>query len=270
MPQPDVAAAFDGIVVVDKPLGLSSMDVVRHVRRAAGRGLEAGVDEATGGAAERGPSPGPSRGEGGRKKRRTVKTGHAGTLDPLATGVVICCLGRATKRVEELMGLTKVYEAAVDLTAFTTTDDREGERTEVTVDPGARPTRKAVEAVCAGMVGEVDQVPPAFSAIHVRGKRAYALARRGEAVTLGARRVRIDGVEVLGYEWPTVTIRVTCGRGTYIRSVGRDLGRTLGTGGHLASLRRTAVGPYRVEGAWGIERFEGVLLPGDLLGVGEG
>ena len=254
------AAGFDGLVVVDKPLGLSSMDVVRHVRRAAGRGLAVGVD----GAAERGHSPGTSRGEGG--KRRKVKTGHAGTLDPLATGVVICCLGKATKQVERLMGLTKVYEAAVDLTAFTTTDDREGERAEV-APPEERPTRRAVEAALRPMVGEVDQVPPAFSAIHVQGRRAYAMARRGEAVKLGPRRVRIDAIEVLAYEWPTVTIRVTCGKGTYIRSIGRDLGRALGTGGHLAALRRTAVGPYRVEDAWPIERFEGVLLPGEVLGV---
>ena len=165
------------------------------------------------------------------------------------------------------MGLTKVYEAAVDLTAFTTTDDREGEREEVEVPPEERPATRDIEAALRPMVGEVDQVPPAFSAIHVQGRRAYAMARQGEAVTLGARRVRIDAIEVLGYDWPEVRLRVTCGKGTYIRSIGRDLGRALGTGGHLASLRRTAVGRYRVEDAWPIERFEGVLLPGEVLGV---
>ena len=246
--QDAAASGFNGLVVVDKPLGLSSMDVVRHVRRAAGRGLA----ELDGGAG------------GGRRK---VKTGHAGTLDPLATGVVICCLGKATKQVERLMELTKVYEAAVDLTAFTTTDDREGERQEVEVSPGERPTTGDIEAALRPLAGEVDQVPPAFSAIHVKGQRAYAIARRGGAVKLGPRRVRIDAIEVLAYEWPTATIRVTCGKGTYIRSIGRDLGRALGTGGHLAALRRTAVGAYRVGDAWPIKRFEGVLLPGEVLGV---
>lgn len=242
------ADTFNGLIVVDKPEGMSSMDVVRHVRRAAARGL-AELRAERGGSDVSGP--------------KRVKTGHAGTLDPLATGVVICCLGRATKQVERLMGLTKVYETVVDLGAFTTTDDRESEREEVAIVE--RPTAAAIGAACAAMVGEVDQVPPAFSAIHVKGQRAYDLARRGEAVRMGPRRVRIDAIEVLGYDWPNVRLRVTCGKGTYIRSIGRDLGRTLGIGGHLASLRRTAVGGYRVEDAWPIERFARPLLPGDLM-----
>lgn len=225
-----------GLVVVDKPLGLSSMDVVRRVRWSASRG--AGV--------------------------KKTKCGHAGTLDPLATGVVICGIGKATKSLDALMALTKVYEAAVDLSAFTTTDDREGPRNEVAVD--MPPKREAVAVACGAMVGEsVKQIPPSFSAIHIDGQRAYNLARNGEDVKMRPRFVRIDAIDLLDYDWPTATIRVTCGKGTYVRSIARDLGVALGTGGHLASLRRTAVGGYRVENAWGMERFETPLTEAELM-----
>ncbi len=220
---------MDGLLVVDKPLGLSSADVVREVRYSAGN----------------------------------CKTGHAGTLDPLATGVVICCLGQATKAVDRLMGLTKVYEAGVDLSAFTTTDDREGPRQDVAVDPP--PDRDAVSAALDRFVGQIEQRPPAYSAVHVDGRRAYRLARRGEAVDLPVRTVRIDAIELLGYAWPHATLRVTCGKGTYIRSLARDLGRALRTGGHLASLRRTAVGPYTADHAWRLERVRQGVTQSDLL-----
>lgn len=217
--------------MVDKPIGMSSMGVVRRVRRAAGG----------------------------------VKTGHAGTLDPLATGVVICCLGKATRCVEQLMGLPKVYEAQVDLSAFTTTDDREGERSEVAVAPP--PTQAQVEQACAAFVGAIQQRPPIFSAIHVEGKRAYKLARQGKAVDMPLRTVHVHAVELLAYDWPIAAVRVRCGRGTYIRSLARDLGAHLGTGGHLASLRRTAVGPYTLAEAVTIERCEQPIAQADLLAV---
>lgn len=226
-------SSLSGLLVADKPLGLSSMDVVRRVRRAAGG----------------------------------AKTGHAGTLDPLATGVVICCVGKATRLVEQLMGLPKVYEAVVDLSAFTTTDDREGEREEVAV--AAPPPREAVEAACRTFEGVIQQAPPAFSAVHVEGKRAYKLARKGQALNLPTRPVRIDRIEVLDYAWPLLSLRIACGRGTYIRSIARDLGRALGTGGHLASLRRTAVGPYTVEGAWNVDKLPQPLTQEHLLPMPE-
>ncbi len=216
------------------------MDVVRRVRTAASRGLEI------------------ENGEGSTSfrpvKRQKVKTGHAGTLDPLASGVVICCLGRATKAVDQLMGLTKVYLTTFDLSAFTSTDDREGERQEV--ETSKLPSLSEIKSACGSFLGEIQQVPPAFSAIHVKGKRAYQLARQGEEVSLGQRTVRIDAIEVLAYDWPNLTLRVTCGKGTYIRSLGRDIGKALGVGGHLASLRRESVGPYHVDQAMPIERFE--------------
>lgn len=223
-------------MVVDKPLGLSSMDVIRRVRRSASRG--AGV--------------------------KKTKCGHAGTLDPLATGVMLCCLGKATKSVDRLMGLTKEYVAEVDLSAFTSTDDREGPRTEVAIE--SPPTYDQVEQTCLEMIGEsVEQVPPAFSAIHIDGRRAYDLARKGEDVKMRPRWVRIDNIELLSFGWPLAKIRVTCGKGTYIRSIARDLGVALGTGGHLASLRRTAVGRYRADEALSIEHFESPLELEDLL-----
>ncbi len=226
-----VESTLCGLIIVDKPLGLSSMDVVRRVRRAAGG----------------------------------CKTGHAGTLDPLATGVVICCLGKATKSVESLMGRAKVYDTTIDLTAFTTTDDLEGERLEVEV--AVPPAREAVEAALGRFLGEVRQTPPAYSAVHINGQRAYKLARRGETVEMPSKTVRIDAIDVLGYAWPTLSLRIVCGRGTYIRSLGRDIGEALGTGGHLASLRRTAVGDYNLDMAHAIERFESPITQDDLLAV---
>lgn len=228
-----VKSSLSGLIVVDKPVGLSSMGVVRRVRRASGG----------------------------------AKTGHAGTLDPLATGVVICCLGKATKCVEKLMGQPKAYDTTVDLSAFTNTDDLEGERQEVEVpDP---PTREQVEAVVGQFIGEIQQTPPAYSAIHINGQRAYKLARRGEVVDMPVKTVRIDAIDILDYAWPMLTLSIACGRGTYIRSLGRDIGKQLNTGGHLAALRRTAVGGYNLDIAHTIERFESPITEVDLLPVPE-
>jgi tRNA pseudouridine55 synthase len=203
-----------------------------------------------------------------RRVRRAAggtKTGHAGTLDPLATGVVICCLGKATRYVEQLMGLTKVYDATVDLSAFTATDDREGDRQEIAV-PTA-PLEFDIHRACAKFLGQIQQRPPAFSAIHVQGVRAYKLARGGQTLDLPPRTVRIDRIDILKYTWPTLSIRITCGRGTYIRSLARDLGLALNTGGHLASLRRTAVGPYTLSQAVPITRLDHTISQSDLLPI---
>lgn len=224
-------SAMEGLLVVDKPLGWSSMDVVRRVRHAAG----------------------------------FVKTGHAGTLDPLATGVVICCIGRATRAVEALMGQAKRYTATIDLSAFTPTDDREGEREEV--DVPHPPDGQAVDRALGAFVGEIQQAPPSFSAVHVEGRRAYDLARSGQAPALAQRTVRVDAIERTGYAWPLLDLEVACGKGFYVRSLARDLGVALGTGGHLASLRRTAVGAYTLDLAVGPERLMTPIGQGDLLPV---
>ncbi len=229
MSRQKVKSSLCGLIVVDKPMGLSSMGVVRRVRRASGG----------------------------------AKTGHAGTLDPLATGVVICCLGKATKCVEKLMGQPKIYDTTIDLSAFTTTDDLEGERQEVEVaDP---PSIKRIQEVCNAFIGSIQQTPPAYSAIHINGQRAYKLARKGEVVDMPTKTVRIDAINILDYVWPKLTLSIACGRGTYIRSLGRDIGKQLGTGGHLAALRRTAVGGYNLDISHTIERFESPLTQEDLL-----
>lgn len=222
-------AGLNGFLVVDKPLGVSSMDVVRRVRHAGGG----------------------------------VKTGHAGTLDPLATGVVICCLGQATRCVERLMSLTKVYETQLDLSAFTTTDDREGVRDEIAVQ--TPPNEGQITTVLEQFVGHIEQIPPIYSAIHVQGQRAYKLARRGETVQMPSRVVRIDVVQLISYDWPSLTLRITCGRGTYIRSIARDLGCRLGTGGHLASLRRLAVGQYGLSMAFDWASLKQGIGQSDLI-----
>ena len=209
------------------------MDVVRRVRRAAGH----------------------------------AKTGHAGTLDPLATGVVICCLGKATKCINALMDGVKIYEAEVDLSAFTNTDDREGEREEVDVmEP---PEEAAIQASLEQLTGDIEQVPPRYSAVHVNGQRAYKLARQGEDVELQPRRVVVHAIELQHYAWPLAKLKVTCGKGVYIRSLARDLGKLLGVGGHLASLRRTAVGRFTLEHAHAIARFEQPLTQADLIAIDE-
>lgn len=197
-----------GLLIVDKPPGPTSAEVVRLVRAAAGG----------------------------------AKTGHAGTLDPRASGLLVCVLGRATKTVESLMALTKTYEARVDLSAFTATDDAEGPREEVVVE--RPPTREQIEEVLLGLTGVVRQTPPAYSAVKVQGRPAYWYARRGRPVRLEPRPVRIDKLTVEEYEWPRLALTVVCGRGTYVRALARQFGERLGTGGHLTALRRTAVGPY--------------------------
>jgi tRNA pseudouridine55 synthase len=229
---------LNGLLVIDKPLDWSSMTACRKVRGAAG-----------------GRVKGPNK----------LKVGHAGTLDPLATGVLVICVGKATKRVADLMGQRKVYEATIDLSAFTASDDAEMPREEVAVD--TPPSASAIDAALDEQTGWIEQVPPNFSAIHVDGQRAYKAARQGEAVPLAPRRVRIDAIERLAYRWPIVELRITCGKGTYIRSVARDLGRSLGTGGHLTALRRTAVGDYTVDMAFPVERLANGLTQDDLLSM---
>lgn len=179
-----------------------------------------------------------------RRRAGRAKAGHAGTLDPLATGILVVAFGRATKAIDALMATEKRYETEIDLAAFTSTDDREGERREVAV--ATPPAREAVERALAAFAGETMQRPPAFSAVHVGGKRAYALARNDAPPELPPRAVRVHEIALVGYEWPIATVAVRSAKGFYVRSLARDLGLALGTGGHCASIRRTAVGPFTV------------------------
>ncbi len=211
------SAVQPGIVVVDKPAGITSHDVVSRCRRLFG----------------------------------TRKVGHAGTLDPMATGVLVVGIERATKILGLISGTSKSYTATIRLGRSTTTDDAEGE---VLQDvPAAAVTGDAVAAGIAGLRGEITQRPSAVSAIKIAGKRAYQLAREGHDVHLAARTVRVERFEVLAIrrEGPFVDVDVTvdCSSGTYIRALARDLGATLGVGGHLTALRRTRVGGYGLDHA---------------------
>jgi tRNA pseudouridine55 synthase len=177
-----------------------------------------------------------------RRRAGGLKTGHAGTLDPLATGVLVMALGRATKSIDALMATDKRYETVIDLAGFTATDDAEGEIEPVEV--ATPPTLHDIEAAMAAFRGSFDQRPPNFSAIKIGGRRAYKMARQGDEVEIPARAVRVDRLEVLAYAWPRLTLDIACAKGFYVRSLARDLGTALGTGGFCRSIRRTEVGPF--------------------------
>ena len=205
------------ILCFDKPLGWTSFKVVGHARYHLCRYL-------------------------GVKK---LKVDHAGTLDPLATGVVIVCTGKATRRIEELQAHTKEYVATLRLGATTPSYDLEHEID--AVYPTEHIDRPMVEEVLQRFVGEIEQVPPAFSACMVNGTRAYDLARKGQEVELKPKKLVIDEIELLDCSLPDITIRVVCSKGTYIRALARDIGQALQSGAHLTALRRTRVGDVRVE-----------------------
>ncbi|MBC7833622.1 MAG: tRNA pseudouridine(55) synthase TruB [Phycisphaerales bacterium] len=224
-----------GLLLIDKPEGPTSMDVCRRVRRR----LIAG----------------------GAPKR--VKVGHGGTLDPLATGLLVVLIGKATRLCDQVMRSRKVYLTQIDFSCFTITDDREGARLEVEV--GSPPSAERVAAACANFVGVIQQEPPAFSAMKIGGKRAYKLARAGETPKLAARPVEIHAIQMLEYAWPLLSIEVACGKGTYIRALARDLGRALGTGGSLMSLRRTVAEPFDVREAVKLDLLPDVLGQADLM-----
>jgi tRNA pseudouridine55 synthase len=181
------------------------------------------------------------------------KAGHAGTLDPLATGVLPIALGEATKTVSFMMDAAKSYRFTIAWGETTTTLDREGE---VIARSDVRPSREAIEAALPAFVGEISQVPPAYSAIKVDGERSYALARAGEAVELAARTVRIDALRLIAADADAATFEVDCGKGTYVRAIARDLAAALGAWGHVSMLRRTRVGPFREAQAIGVETLE--------------
>lgn len=228
------AAMPTGFLVVDKPEGISSMGAVAAVKRRL-------------------------------RRFGKVRAGHGGTLDPLATGILVVGVGSATRLLEQVVSAAKEYRTLVDLSAFTTTDDREGERSEV--DVAKPPSECAIRDALQAFHGEVRQRPPAFSAIKLGGRRAYRLARGGELPEMPERIVRIDRAELLAYRWPFADLLIACGKGTYIRSIARDLGQALGTGGHCATLRRTAVGRFTEASARRLDDLPDELGLEDLLPV---
>ncbi|MDQ7017549.1 MAG: tRNA pseudouridine(55) synthase TruB [Robiginitomaculum sp.] len=189
------------------------------------------------------------------------KAGHAGTLDPLASGVLPLAFGEATKTINFMMDASKIYEFTVQWGCATTTLDAEGE---VCATSDMRPDRAAIEAVLGRFIGDIEQMPPAFSAIKVDGKRAYDLARAGEEVVLKSRRVRIDALRLTDMpDADHAAFTVECGKGTYVRSLMRDIAAALGTQGHVVRLRRTRVGPFDAAEAIGLALLEERVRQGD-------
>ena len=185
---------------------------------------------------------------------KRFKVGHAGTLDPLATGVLLLCTGKATKRIEELQKQTKEYVAEIMLGATTPSYDMEHPVNETF--PYEHITREMVEESLKQFVGDIAQRPPLFSACKVDGKRAYDLARKGSDMELEPKQIRIDSIELLECELPKITIKVVCGKGTYIRSLARDIGEALQSGAYLTALTRTRIGDYKLSECIKIETFQ--------------
>ena len=214
------------VLFIDKALNWTSFDVVNKIRYLLKQHL-------------------------GIKK---IKVGHAGTLDPLATGLVIVCTGKATKKIDLYQGMDKEYIAKIKFGATTPTYDLESEPDETF--PYEHITKEKIVSVLKDFTGETEQVPPAFSAIKVKGQKAYDMARRGEEVKLRSRKVTIYEITVLEFNIPEITVKVKCSKGTYIRSLAYDIGKALGSGAHLTGLRRTGIGEFSVDDAILLSEFE--------------
>jgi tRNA pseudouridine55 synthase len=220
---------MDGIINLNKPIGITSAKGLYRVR----------------------------------KITRVRKSGHAGTLDPGAAGVLILCLGKATKLVEALMDQPKVYRASARLDV--TSESFDSDRPLIEVPVATPPDGAAVRAACHRFEGTIEQVPPAISAIKVGGRPAYKRNRRGEVIELKPRPVHVHWLHVHHYDWPVLEFELACGRGTYVRALIRDLGAALGTGGCLTALMRTAVGPFRIEEALTFADLESAAEPNEYV-----
>ena len=214
-----------GLLNVNKPSGITSRDAVDRVARPL----------------------------------RKVKVGHAGTLDPLASGVLVVAIGPATRLIEYVQRMTKTYRTTILLGATSDTLDIDGKV--APVEGVLEPTLTAVEAVLPTQVGLILQQPPDFSALKVKGRRAYDLARSGSVVELEARPVRVDAVTLIAFEWPRLQLEIVCGSGTYIRSIARDIGEALGCGGLVEVLTRTRIGPFTIEDAVDPRKLDAETIP---------
>ncbi len=211
----------EGIFSINKPVGPTSHDIIDQLRRKTG----------------------------------VKKIGHAGTLDPLASGVLVVAIGREfTKQLDKLVQKEKEYVAKIKFGYNSTTDDEQGEKEEIKIL--VKPDEKDIQLSVQKFIGDIKQMPPIYSSIKVGGRPAHRRVRKGEDVILGERDVTIKEIEILGYNWPILEVRVVCGPGVYIRSLARDIGSELGVGGYLAGLIRTRVGEYTIEEAVSVEDFK--------------
>lgn len=218
-------SAFDfengELILVDKPLSWTSFDVVGKIRNST--------------------------------RIKKIKVGHAGTLDPLATGLLIICTGKLTKKVDEFLAEEKEYTGTITLGASTPSYDLETEINHTF--PTEHITEEMIAEAAKTFLGEIEQVSPLYSALRIDGERAYHKARRGEEVKMKARKVRIEAFEVTKIEMPIIHFRIVCSKGTYIRSIAHDIGKILQSGSHLSSLRRTRSGNFKIEDAWNLEEL---------------
>jgi tRNA pseudouridine55 synthase len=215
---------MDGILLVDKPVGWTSHDVVAKVRNT--------LKSQTG---------------------QRIKVGHTGTLDPMASGLMILVVGKYTKRASEYSKLDKTYETQLKLGANSSTGDSEGELTQVS---GSRPTKMALQAVLSQFEGKIQQIPPIYSAVKIDGQRAYKMARRGQTPKMEPRVVTIYSLDLTDYAYPTVNFTVSVSSGTYIRSLAVDIGENLKTGAYLSALRRTQVGEFELSNAQQMDNLD--------------
>lgn len=213
------------LICIDKALEWTSFDVVKKVKY----GIQKKYD------------------------LKKLKVGHAGTLDPLASGLVIICTGKATKKIDNYMGQTKEYTCTIELGATTPSFDRETEIDErfeyEHID------RALIETALKSFIGEIDQIPPHYSAVKINGVRAYKKARDNEEFEIKSRKITVHEIEILKFEKPYLELRIVCGKGTYIRSLARDIGEALQSGGYLTELRRTRIGDYKTDNSHTIESF---------------
>ncbi len=214
------------LVLVDKPLSWTSFDAVNKIKWALYK-----------------------------RTKTKIKVGHAGTLDPLATGLMIVCIGKWTKKIEEFMGMEKEYMA--ELTLGATTPSYDGETPIDSTFPYLHIDKKLLSRILEDFIGEIEQIPPQYSAVRIEGKRAYEAARKGEKIDVPKRKVFIRRIEIITFEPPRLILKINCSKGTYIRSLVHDIGRACNSGAYLSGLRRTRIGNYKIEDA---EKIDNIVV----------
>ena len=239
------------IILIDKLKGWTSFDVVARIRGEIRKELSKKCVS----------SPANSQKPKANDSRKKIRVGHTGTLDPFATGLLIILIGQATKKQDQFIKLDKEYLASLRLGATSTTGDPEGDIVETARSENKTPSIDDISIVIDNFVGEISQVPPAFSAVKVNGERAYKLARAGLKVNLKERLIKIYRLKIVAYQYPVLKLKVSCSSGTYIRTLAEDIGRALGTGAYLTELRRTKIGEYNIKNAITIEAATARLKP---------
>lgn len=223
------------IIPINKPYEWTSFDVVKKVKNQIGKKLRQALNI----------------------RLKNFKVGHAGTLDPLAEGLVLICTGKATKRINDLMADEKEYIATVEIGKTTPSFDLETEYD--AIFPTDHISENLIKETLKSFIGEQDQVPPVYSAKNINGERAYEYARRGEELKMKSNRITISKLELLDYDMPKIVVKVVCSKGTYIRSLAHDIGKKLNSGAHLVKLIRTRIGDYKIDSSFTIEEFENFL-----------